>query len=140
MHLFAPQLPAQGVTKTLKINAERTDWLNIAKGIGIIMVIIWHVGLYWPEQNEGVALLGRLKKTFVLVAMPLFFFTAGSVAQRKIKGSWKLFWERKFLPLLWIYLLWSALFFTLVEFLPALLRNLPLLVVEGSFLVTTINL
>ena len=104
------------------------------------MVVLWHAALYWPEQNEGVTLLVRLKKTFLPVAMPLFFFTAGAVGQRKLKGSWKLFWEQKFFPLLWIYLLWSALFFALVELLPALLGGLSLPVVEGSFLVTTTNL
>jgi uncharacterized membrane protein YcfT len=140
MSLSVHPLPAEHAAKREKLNAGSTDWLNIAKGIGILMVVLWHVALYWPEQNEGVTLMVRLKKTFVLVAMPLFFFTAGSVAQRKLKGSWKLFWEQKFFPLFWIYLLWSALFFALVELIPALLRGVSLPVVEGSFLVTTTNL
>ncbi|MCM1174356.1 MAG: acyltransferase family protein [Blautia sp.] len=62
---------------------EREEWLDVAKGIGIIMVVTQHF------------LGGKLGEWILMFHMPLFFFLSGYIFHAERYGSFSLFWRNK---------------------------------------------
>jgi uncharacterized membrane protein YcfT len=84
----------------------REDWVDVAKGIAIILVVLFHaiiftddVGLAWHWRK-----FTDLLDTF---RMPLFFFTAGVFAAKVIRLPFPVLFRRRIASLLWIYVFWS---------------------------------
>jgi fucose 4-O-acetylase-like acetyltransferase len=90
----------------------RTDWVDLARGIGIVLVVFGHVarGVYaadLPLDEQWFRNADRLIYSF---HMPLFFFLSGlfylsSMARHGIPG----FIIEKLRTVAWPYLLWSLL-------------------------------
>jgi len=70
----------------LPARRPRLDWLDVAKGYGVVMVIIGH--LYFP----------RLTPYLYTCHLPLFFFLSGYVF--RTYASWSVFWRKKVRSLL----------------------------------------
>ena len=91
---------------------QRTDWVDYAKGIGIILVVYghllssgFHAGLAVPEQFF--LLSDSLVYSF---HMPLFFFLAGLFAEQSCrKRGVKKFLFNKLESIAYPYLVWSFL-------------------------------
>ena len=102
----------------------REGWIDIAKGIAIILVVLYHaavcanfVDLAGPWQP-----LGLLLASF---RMPLFFFTAGVFAAKAIGFDFRDLFRRRVARLLWIYLVWSVVFFVVFQFAPDVSQSHP---------------
>ena len=86
----------------------RLDYLDIAKGIAILLVVIGHVPDAFDAPLYRVAIY-----TF---HMPLFFIVSGAVTRRHShfeKYNWKNFWEfvkKNFFALVVPYLIWALIF------------------------------
>lgn len=86
----------------------RLDYLDIAKGIAIFLVVVGHVAGGFDTPFYRVAIY-----TF---HMPLFFIVSGSVTKRHShfeKYNWKNFWEfvkKNFFALVVPYLIWAIIF------------------------------
>jgi len=87
-----------------KNKSQEMEWVNILKGLGIILVVVGHV-------FSGIAI-----NYIYIFHMPLFFFLAGFLM--KIKPRKKYFRE-KFLYLIIPYISFSLLFMALTIFLLA---------------------
>jgi uncharacterized membrane protein YcfT len=96
---------------------EREGWVDSAKGIAIILVVLFHaiifpaaVGLAWLWPTPALVL--------DTLRMPLFLFTAGLFASRAISLDLRaLFWSRV-ARLLWVYVLWSIIWAIAFQFIP----------------------
>ncbi len=91
---------------------ERTDWVDYAKGIGIILVVYGHVargvynaGIYIPEAFYKLA-----DSTIYSFHMPLFFFLSGLFFCNSLqkRGAFK-FTLNKLDTIIYPYVLWSIL-------------------------------
>lgn len=95
------------------INQERELWVDIAKGISICLVVLWHV----------VGERFFLSESLILVRMPLFFFVAGLFARKvfsdRASNSQVIY---KFSNFIYLYVLWALIAYILTT-LPVQLRN-----------------
>ncbi len=91
---------------------QRTDWIDISKGIGIILVVYAH--LLSSDYHAGVAInphFFHLSDSLVYsFHMPLFFFLAGLLVENSYrKRGLRRFLGDKVRSFVWPYLIWSAL-------------------------------
>ena len=91
--------------------AARAEWVDVAKGMGILLVVIGHAigGLLSARlfvQSSGWAAAFYLIYTF---HMPLFFLLAGLFVQQRVAGDAGGFVRSAFTRIAWPYLLWSVI-------------------------------
>ena len=88
--------------------AENRDWVDFAKGVAIILVVLYHCGLFLSAVDlaEGTS---RIRAVLAFYPMPLFFFVAGLTSQRMLTWSFRDLWRRRLLTLVYLYLLWSLI-------------------------------
>ncbi|MTW18044.1 acyltransferase family protein [Rhodoplanes serenus] len=96
-------------TDTLRTDAGRVDWVDTAKGLCIIMVVMLH-------STFGVeAAAGREGFLHVVVAfakpfrMPDFFLISGLFLARVIDRDWRTYTDRKVVHFAYFYLLWMTI-------------------------------
>jgi fucose 4-O-acetylase-like acetyltransferase len=90
-------------------NSTRIEWIDIAKGFGIFLVVLAHV-------IDGISLSGLTEPVFSRVVhfinifhMPVFLVLAGVFAPRAIKKPASIFWPDKLAGIVYPYFLWSVL-------------------------------
>jgi uncharacterized membrane protein YcfT len=96
---------------TATLRGKRVDWVDYAKGICIVMVVMMHSTL-------GVeAAAGRESWLHALVAfakpfrMPDFFLISGLFLARVIDRDWRLYFDRKVVHFAYFYVLWMTIQF-----------------------------
>lgn len=86
----------------------REAWIDVAKGIAITLVVLYHAIMYLDEVGLAGA-LAPLNPLFDTFRMPLFFFMSGILAASAIRlPYWQLFRKRMSL-LLYLYIAWVTL-------------------------------
>lgn len=86
----------------------REDWVDAAKGIAILGVVLFHAVLVTADHDlawrwrDGTDVLDTFR-------MPLFFLTAGLFAARVLAQPFRVLVRRRLARLLWLYLLWTAI-------------------------------
>ncbi|GAB2624779.1 acyltransferase family protein [Pseudactinotalea suaedae] len=97
----------------------REDWVDVAKGIAIVLVVGFHAVVF--PANLGLVQDWRgfaaLLDTF---RMPLFFFTSGLFAAPVLRRSLRELWRTRVARLLWLFVLWSVLWFAVFYAAPPL--------------------
>lgn len=90
-------------------NSARIEWIDVAKGLGIFLVVLSHV-------LDGISFSGITEPIFVHVInfintfhMPVFLVLAGVLAPRAIKKTAAIFWSDKLAGIVYPYFLWSVL-------------------------------
>lgn len=97
--------------------AGRETWIDIAKGLAIILVALFH-SIIFPARISLAGPWGAPAALLDTFRMPLFFFTAGMFAQKAISRDFStLFWSR-IARLLWLFLLWCTIWFVAFQFIP----------------------
>ena len=92
-----PSAPARGRT--------RHTWVDTAKAISILLVVLWHTVADQWIVNE----------LLLYLRMPLFFFVAGFFAAKSLDADWKYFLKNKFGHFLYLYVFWCLISFVLVK-------------------------
>ncbi len=97
------------VSCSQKIN--RVEWIDIARGIGIILVVYGHV-LRGLEDSRLVGSQGLLRASdhaIYTFHMPLFFFLAGLNVERSYRKGSAAFIRSRLVNIAYPYLLWSLI-------------------------------
>ncbi|SPJ32482.1 acyltransferase family protein [Kushneria phyllosphaerae] len=102
-------------------SARRIDWIDAAKGVCILAVVLYHFNQMVLQQidfgqtaiptlwNLGITALKPLR-------MPLFFLISGFLASRSITGrGWGQIRSSRVANLLWVYALWVGLYWLFTE-------------------------
>lgn len=86
----------------------REAWIDVAKGLAIILVVLFHSVMYLGGAGVTGPLttLNPLLDTF---RMPLFFFMSGILAARAVQLSFVGLFRKRMLLLLYLYLAWVTL-------------------------------
>jgi fucose 4-O-acetylase-like acetyltransferase len=90
----------------------RIDWVDTAKGIGIILVVVGHVlrGLASAQLMELTPGARFVDEFIYSFHMPLFFLLSGLFLTRSVsKGSFTAFLEDKSRTILYPYVVWSTI-------------------------------
>ena len=90
---------------------ERVDWVDVAKGICIIMVVMMHSTLGVEKAAGEPGWMGYLVEFARPFRMPDFFLIAGLFLARRIDGPWRLYLDRKVLHFVYFYVLWLTIQF-----------------------------
>jgi threonine dehydratase len=91
----------------------RQRWADVAKGLCIVLVVLWHVTrkdyLQLPlDPSLPVAgAWGRFSEVLLPVRMPLFFLISGLFAARQLDRPWPRVWSDRVAPLLYLFVLWT---------------------------------
>lgn len=110
-------------TDAAKPVKQRVDWVDLAKGLTITLVVLLHaVGMlvrkdltpeFWTTIN------GYLQP----IRMPLFFAASGLFAQGMISMAWGKMLRSRVAHLFYLYMVWLLLFFVAHNVLPADVRH-----------------
>ena len=96
---------------TASLKNERVDWVDYAKGICIIMVVMMHSvqGVEKAVGQDGfMHLVVEFAKPF---RMPDFFLISGLFLPLVIDRGWRTYLDRKVVHFAYFYLLWTAIQF-----------------------------
>ncbi|GAB1718064.1 MAG: acyltransferase 3 [Nitrobacter sp.] len=96
---------------TAALKTERVDWVDYAKGICIIMVVMMHsvLGVEAAAGQTGfMHLVVAFAKPF---RMPDFFMISGLFLPLVIDRDWRIYLDRKVVHFAYFYLLWTAIQF-----------------------------
>ena len=106
---------------------ERLLWLDRAKGIGILLVVMGHAagGLIDFQAIAPTPWLMRLFFAIYTFHMPLFFFLSALLVDRRVRRDGAGFARAMLRRLVYPYFLWSVIQLTII-FLAATLVNTPL--------------
>jgi hypothetical protein len=80
--------------------SQHVQWADAAKGVCIILVVAWHVGLPVP------GLWGTLGEQFLPLRMPLFFAISGLFAANAVHRPWRAVARGRIAGFLYLYALW----------------------------------
>ncbi len=95
------------MTNTVK--KPRVDWVDAAKGISILLVVLYHCTSLSEAAGFEVTYSLRLNHLLQPIRMPLFFFVAGIFAGSAVAKSWPDLFRRKVLLMAWLLLLWALI-------------------------------
>lgn len=95
---------------------DRIAWLDAAKGVGIILVVIGHAlgGIIDSQLGRQVPAFRAAFFALYSFHMPLFFMLAGVLVANRIDRDRGKFLRSMGRTIVWPYFLWSALQFTLI--------------------------
>jgi len=103
----------------------RITWLDSAKGIGIILVVIGHALGGLIDSALGTRVPGFREAFFAIYTfhMPLFFLLSGVLVAPRLARDRKGFERSLWTNIAWPYFLWSAVQFTLISSLGSIVNQ-----------------
>lgn len=108
---MADSLPVSSLPSDSVKSHNRVDWIDYAKGIGILLVVVGHTlrGLVNSSILEASIQEQAVDKWIYAFHMPLFFFISGLFIERSASKSLKAFLVNKLLTIAYPYFIWSIL-------------------------------
>ncbi|WP_099867125.1 acyltransferase family protein [Pararhizobium haloflavum] len=96
---------------TLPQHGDRVDWVDHAKGISILLVVMMHSTLGVEIAAGAVGWLHPVVEFAKPFRMPAFFLISGLFLARTIDAPWRRFLDRKVLHFAYFYVLWVLIQF-----------------------------
>lgn len=93
-----------------KTVADRIDWLDVARGGSILLVVLYHTILYLNEIVDLHPAYGALNGVLKPIRMPMFFAISGFLASGAIRRDWRQLLSQRILLLAYLFVLWSAIY------------------------------
>ena len=104
---------------------KRIDWLDSARGAGIILVVIGHALGGLIDSPIGAGLVGFRRAFFAIYTfhMPLFFVLSGLLVGKRVARGAAPFLKGLLPTVVWPYFLWSAIQFSVIFALGSLVNR-----------------
>lgn len=90
---------------------ERILWIDVAKGLSILLVVLFHANMWLSYSDLAHASLLKLDEYLSIVRMPLLFAVSGFVTRRLLTKSLREAFVERIYPMIALYSIW-----TLIEF------------------------
>ncbi|MBM0275570.1 acyltransferase [Micromonospora sp. STR1s_6] len=106
--------------------AQRAQWADAAKGVCIILVVLWHVVMKnylqvdWHIGVPVPGLWGTLGEQFLPLRMPLFFTISGVFAANAVHRPWRVVARARIAGFLYLYALWLLIHTAVLAAVPQL--------------------
>lgn len=100
---------------SVKTTSPRIDWVDAAKALAIILVVVYHVSgwVFWLVFADRVPAWTnpwvQLSTLLIPIRIPLFFLMSGVLAHRAVRRPWGTLLRTRISDLLWPFALWTAL-------------------------------
>jgi uncharacterized membrane protein YcfT len=91
--------------------SQRIEWVDYAKGISIILVVMMHSTLSTEEALGHAGWLHGVVEFARPFRIPAFFMIAGLFVSHTIDRDWRTFLDRKVLHFVYFYVLWLVIQF-----------------------------
>ncbi len=91
----------------------RVSWIDYAKGLCIILVVMMHSTLGVEKAFGEVSYLGQLVEWAKPFRMPDFFLISGLFLARRIAAPWSTYADTKIVHFAYFYILWMTIQFML---------------------------
>jgi uncharacterized membrane protein YcfT len=88
---------------------ERIDWVDTAKGVCIILVVMMHATLGVGAEMGGEGFMHALVEFSKPFRMPDFFLVSGLFLWRVIDRDWRSYADKRVLHFAYFYLLWLVI-------------------------------
>lgn len=104
--------------------ADRVRWADTAKGLCILLVVLWHVvakqylRLEWPEGLRVPGVWGTFCELLLPLRMPLFFTISGMFALNAVHRPWRISARSRVARFLYLYLVWLLIHTALLGLAP----------------------
>ena len=115
----------------------RVDWVDIAKGICIIFVVMMHSTLGVEKAAGAQGWMHYLVAFAKPFRMPDFFMISGLFLSRVIDRSWRRYLDRKVVHFLYFYILWLTIQFAFKA--PSIANEVGISGVLGAYLTAFIE-
>lgn len=89
--------------------SSRLDWVDAAKGVSIILVVMMHSAYGVGEDLNGTGILHYIIGWATPFRMPEFFLISGLFMAQVVGRPWRLFADRRILHYFYFYFLWVIL-------------------------------
>lgn len=105
-------------------SAKRLDWADVAKGVCIVLVVLWHVimkdylQIDWHVATPFPGAWGTLGEQLLPLRMPLFFAISGFFAAGAVGRPWRVLGRSKVAKFLYLYALWLCVHTGLLALVP----------------------
>lgn len=97
----------------MRAKSTRVDWVDHAKGLCIIMVVMMHSTLGVEKAAETQGWLGAVVAWAQPFRMPDFFLLSGLFMSAVIGRDWRFYLDRKLVHFGYFYVLWNTIQFAL---------------------------
>lgn len=126
-----------GIASAYGASQDRAEWLDVARGIGILLVVAGHAlgGLIDSALGRDFWLGRLLFFCIYTFHMPLFMMLSGILVNARLKRSPQRFRSRLLTGMIWPYFLWSAVQLTVIWATGSLV-NQPI----GDYVTTLVSL
>lgn len=99
----------------MQVKSARVDWVDHAKGLCIIMVVMMHSTLGVEKAAEAQGWLGAVVAWAQPFRMPDFFLLSGLFMSAVIARDWRFYLDRKVVHFAYFYVLWNTIQFALKQ-------------------------
>jgi uncharacterized membrane protein YcfT len=112
------QLPAIGAT------ASRAVWVDVLKGVCIVLVVLWHVIMKhylrvdWHLTLPIPGAWGTFGEVLLPLRMPAFFTVSGMLAAAAVARPWSVVRRARITKFLYLYVLWFVIQTAVLAFVP----------------------
>lgn len=93
------------------MSARRVDWVDAAKGLCIVFVVMMHSTLGVEKAMGETGWLGAVVAFAQPFRMPDFFLISGLFLARVVDRDWRTFLDRRVVHFLYFYVLWLTIQF-----------------------------
>lgn len=97
---------------------SRVEWVDVAKGIAILLVVLYHSALIGMQTGLVNSAWDDLNDALAAFRMPMFFFASGLFAQSVVRRPWGRLWSSRLALLVWMFALWSVIRFAYFVVVP----------------------
>jgi len=103
---------------------NRVAWADVAKGVCILLVVLWHVlmkhylQIDWHSGGRLKGAWGTFGEQLLPLRMPLFFAVSGFFAVRAVQRSWPQVLRTKVAKFYYLYVLWLIIHTAVLAFVP----------------------
>jgi uncharacterized membrane protein YcfT len=109
--MSAPERYKMTTNGTAEVAAMRLDWVDYAKGICIIMVVMMHSTLGVEAAAGQTGFMHAVVEFAKPFRMPDFFLISGLFLARVIDRDWRTYIDRKVIHFAYFYVLWVTVQF-----------------------------
>lgn len=103
---------------------SRVAWADVAKGVCILLVVLWHVlmkhylQIDWHIGGHVKGAWGTFGEQLLPLRMPLFFAVSGFFAVRAVQRTWPEVLRTKVAKFYYLYVLWLIIHTAILAFVP----------------------
>ena len=97
---------------TPRTTTARLDWVDAAKGLSILLVVLHHVVWYMQRSAQAPAAVVMANEALASLRMPLFFLASGLFVAGPLAASWRTVLHKRVALFVYLYVVWTVIRFT----------------------------